>query len=61
MRIHFTTNPVFYLYLLSFRVHQNKDIINKLQNTFEEENKHLKEEITFLRKILEKTLKTQLF
>ena len=34
----------------------NKDIVHKLQNTFEEENKHLKEEVTFLRKMLEKKL-----
>ena len=32
----------------------NKDVIDKLQNVFEEENKHLKEEIAFLRKMLEK-------
>lgn|SRR5690554_2684360 len=34
----------------------NKDVIDKLQNVFEEENKHLKEEIAFLRKMLEKKL-----
>ena len=32
----------------------NKDVVNKLQNVFEEENKHLKEEIIFLRKMLDK-------
>lgn len=32
----------------------NKDVVNKLQNVFEEENKHLKEEIAFLRKMLDK-------
>jgi len=31
----------------------NKEIINKLQNILEEENKHLKEEIVFLRKMIE--------
>lgn len=34
----------------------NKDVVNRLQNAFEEENKHLKEEIAYLRKILEKKL-----
>lgn|SRR5690554_1065981 len=34
----------------------NKDVVNKLQNVFEEENKHLKEEIAFLRKMLDKKL-----
>src|SRR5690606_18352355 len=27
----------------------NKDVLNKLQNVLEEENKHLKEEVAFLR------------
>src|SRR5690554_581829 len=34
----------------------NKDVVNRLQNAFEEENKHLKEEIAYLRKILKKKL-----
>ena len=31
----------------------NKDVLNKLQNVLEEENKHLKEEIAFLRRMVE--------
>ncbi len=33
-------------------LYNDKDVVNKLQSTLEMENKHLKEEITFLRKLV---------